>query len=90
MAQGQQVGGDWFDVIPLSAGRIALVIGDVMGRGLKAAAIMGQLRTSAQTLAALDLPPHEVLYHLDEQAQRLGREQHLATCVYAVNWRLLR
>ncbi|MFG3050395.1 SpoIIE family protein phosphatase [Kitasatospora sp. NPDC048239] len=82
--RGAQVGGDWYDAVPLPGNRIALIVGDVMGHSLTSAAIMGQLRTSAQTLAALDLPPHEVLYHLDEQAQRLGREQHLATCVFAV------
>ncbi|MFI6443291.1 SpoIIE family protein phosphatase [Kitasatospora sp. NPDC050543] len=82
--RGAQVGGDWYDSIPLPGNRVALIVGDVMGHSLTSAAIMGQLRTSAQTLAALDLPPHEVLYHLDEQAQRLGREQHLATCVYVV------
>ncbi|WP_035846925.1 ATP-binding SpoIIE family protein phosphatase [Kitasatospora azatica] len=79
-----QVGGDWYDAIPLPGNRVALIVGDVMGHSLTSAAVMGQLRTSAQTLAALDLPPHEVLYHLDEQAQRLGREEHLATCVFAV------
>ncbi|MGW6913775.1 SpoIIE family protein phosphatase [Kitasatospora sp. NPDC054939] len=82
--RGAQVGGDWYDSVPLPGNRVALIVGDVMGHSLTSAAIMGQLRTSAQTLAALDLPPHEVLYHLDEQAQRLGREQHLATCVFAV------
>ncbi|RAJ30392.1 histidine kinase-like protein [Kitasatospora sp. SolWspMP-SS2h] len=82
--RGAQVGGDWYDSIPLPGNRVALITGDVMGHSLTSAAVMGQLRTSAQTLAGLDLPPHEVLYHLDEQAQRLGREQHLATCVYAV------
>ncbi|RKE20917.1 ATP-binding SpoIIE family protein phosphatase [Streptomyces sp. TLI_171] len=82
--RGAQVGGDWYDSIPLPGNRVALITGDVMGHSLTSAAVMGQLRTSAQTLAGLDLPPHEVLYHLDEQAQRLGREHHLATCVYAV------
>ncbi|WP_073811068.1 ATP-binding SpoIIE family protein phosphatase [Kitasatospora sp. CB01950] len=82
--RGAQVGGDWYDSIPLPGNRVALIAGDVMGHSLTSAAVMGQLRTSAQTLAGLDLPPHEVLYHLDEQAQRLGREHHLATCVYAV------
>ncbi|MGW4382839.1 SpoIIE family protein phosphatase [Kitasatospora sp. NPDC004531] len=82
--RGAQVGGDWYDSIPLPGNRVALIVGDVMGHSLTSAAVMGQLRTSAQTLAGLDLPPHEVLYHLDEQAQRLGREHHLATCVYAV------
>ncbi|CAL9635245.1 hypothetical protein SUDANB96_06222 [Streptomyces sp. enrichment culture] len=78
-----EVGGDWYDAIPLPGNRVALVIGDVMGHSLTSAAIMGQLRTVVQTLAGLDLPPHEVLHHLDEQAVRLG-SQHLATCVYAV------
>ncbi|WP_354642131.1 ATP-binding SpoIIE family protein phosphatase [Kitasatospora camelliae] len=82
--RGAQVGGDWYDSIPLPGNRVALIVGDVMGHSLTSAAVMGQLRTSAQTLAGLDLAPHEVLYHLDDQAQRLGREQHLATCVYAV------
>ncbi|MEV0184745.1 SpoIIE family protein phosphatase [Streptomyces sp. NPDC050625] len=76
-----QVGGDWYDAIPLPGNRVALVIGDVMGHSVTSAAIMGQLRTVVQTLAGLDLPPEEVLYHLDEQAERLG-EQHLATCLY--------
>ncbi|MFD9128664.1 SpoIIE family protein phosphatase [Kitasatospora sp. NPDC059571] len=81
---GAQVGGDWYDSVELPGNRVALIVGDVMGHSLTSAAVMGQLRTSAQTLAGLDLPPHEVLYHLDEQAQHLGAEQHLATCVYAV------
>ncbi|MGQ5637835.1 MULTISPECIES: SpoIIE family protein phosphatase [unclassified Streptomyces] len=78
-----QVGGDWYDAIPLPGNRIALVIGDVMGHSVTSAAIMGQLRTIVQTLAGLDLPPEEVLHHLDEQAERLGSE-HMATCLYAV------
>ncbi|MGC0327666.1 serine phosphatase RsbU (regulator of sigma subunit)/anti-sigma regulatory factor (Ser/Thr protein kinase) [Streptomyces sp. SAI-170] len=78
-----EVGGDWYDAIPLPGNRVALVIGDVMGHSLTSAAIMGQLRTVVHTLAGLDLPPHEVLHHLDEQAGRLG-SQHLATCLYAV------
>ncbi|MFF0200868.1 SpoIIE family protein phosphatase [Streptomyces sp. NPDC005017] len=78
-----EVGGDWYDAISLPGNRVALVIGDVMGHSLTSAAIMGQLRTVVQTLAGLDLPPHEVLHHLDEQAGRLG-SQHLATCLYAV------
>jgi anti-sigma regulatory factor (Ser/Thr protein kinase)/GAF domain-containing protein len=81
---GAQVGGDWYDSVELPGNRVALIVGDVMGHSLTSAAVMGQLRTSAQTLAGLDLPPHEVLYHLDEQARHLGAEQHLATCVYAV------
>ncbi|CAM5631589.1 PPM-type phosphatase domain-containing protein OS=Streptomyces paromomycinus OX=92743 GN=GKJPGBOP_04464 PE=4 SV=1 [Streptomyces rimosus subsp. rimosus] len=59
------VGGDWYDVITLGAGRTALVIGDVMGRGVRAAAVMGQLRTAVRAYARLDLPPHEVLQLLD-------------------------
>ncbi|GHI03451.1 hypothetical protein Scel_17720 [Streptomyces cellostaticus] len=77
------VGGDWYDSIPLPRNRIALVIGDVMGHSITSAAIMGQLRTSVQTLAGLDLPPDEVMHHLDEQAVRLGSE-HTATCLYAM------
>ncbi|MDV9177509.1 SpoIIE family protein phosphatase, partial [Streptomyces sp. W16] len=78
-----QVGGDWYDAIPLPGNRVALIVGDVMGHSMTSAAIMGQLRTIVQTLAGLDLPPHEVLHHLDEQAQRLGSD-HIATCLYAI------
>jgi hypothetical protein len=78
-----QVGGDWFDAIALPGSRVALVVGDVMGHGIRSAAIMGRLRTSVQTLAALDLPPEQVLRHLDDIARRLD-DDHLATCVYAV------
>ncbi|MGH8909979.1 MAG: SpoIIE family protein phosphatase [Egibacteraceae bacterium] len=78
-----EVGGDWFDAIPLPSSRAALVVGDVMGHGLHSAAVMGQLRTALQTLATLDLPPDHVLRNLDDLAERLG-ESHLATCVYAV------
>ncbi|MFF4834184.1 SpoIIE family protein phosphatase [Streptomyces sp. NPDC001315] len=78
-----QVGGDWYDAIPLPGNRVALVVGDVMGHSMTSAAIMGQLRTIVQTLAGLDLPPDEVLHHLDEQAQRLGSD-HIATCLYAI------
>ncbi|MFE9019911.1 SpoIIE family protein phosphatase [Streptomyces sp. NPDC007808] len=82
-AETARVGGDWYDAIPLPGSRVALVVGDVMGHSMTSAAIMGQLRTTAQTLAGLDLPPHEVLHHLDEQAQRLGTDR-MATCLYAV------
>ncbi|NUP38778.1 MAG: serine/threonine-protein phosphatase, partial [Streptomyces sp.] len=78
-----QVGGDWFDAIQLPGGRVALIVGDVMGHGLQAAAVMGQFRTAVITMAALDLPPAQLLRHLDNLAQRLGTD-HLATCVYAV------
>ncbi|GGO75911.1 hypothetical protein GCM10012289_52090 [Nonomuraea cavernae] len=76
------VGGDWFDVIRLSDERTALVVGDVMGHGIRAAATMGQLRTATQTLASLDLDPGELLFRLNRVAQQLDADQ-LATCVYA-------
>ncbi|MFE2444500.1 ATP-binding SpoIIE family protein phosphatase [Streptomyces melanosporofaciens] len=78
------VGGDWYDVITLGAGRTALVIGDVMGRGVRAAAVMGQLRTAVRAYARLDLPPHEVLQLLDGLAAEIDPHQ-IATCVYAVH-----
>ncbi|MFF0450847.1 SpoIIE family protein phosphatase [Streptomyces sp. NPDC004609] len=78
-----RVGGDWFDSVELPGSRVALVVGDVMGHGLHAAAMMGQLRTAVQTMAALDLPPERLLRHLDDLARRLG-ENYLATCLYAV------
>lgn len=77
------VGGDWYDVITLGAGRTAVVIGDVMGRGVRAAAVMGQLRTAVRAYARLDLPPHEVLQLLDGLAADIDASQ-IATCVYAV------
>lgn len=76
------VGGDWYDVIPLPGCRAALVVGDVMGHGIRAAATMGQLRTAARTLAGLDLPPGEVLFRLNRMSQDLDPTQ-IATCVYA-------
>ncbi|MFI0937043.1 SpoIIE family protein phosphatase [Streptomyces sp. NPDC021019] len=78
------VGGDWYDVITLGAGRTALVIGDVMGRGVRAAAVMGQLRTAVRAYARLDLPPHEVIQLLDGLAAEIDASQ-IATCVYAVH-----
>ncbi|HSA48775.1 MAG TPA: SpoIIE family protein phosphatase [Yinghuangia sp.] len=83
-ARGSQVGGDWFDVIPLSAGRVALVIGDVMGRGLAAAAVMGQLRTAVRAYAVMDLPPAQVMRHLNRLMAGMGSEDQITTCVYAV------
>ncbi|WP_433500284.1 ATP-binding SpoIIE family protein phosphatase [Sphaerimonospora sp. CA-214678] len=77
------VGGDWYDVIPLPGCRSALVVGDVMGHGTRAAATMGQLRTAARTLASLDLPPDEVLFRLNLMSQDLDPTQ-IATCIYAV------
>ncbi|MBF6055060.1 protein phosphatase [Streptomyces eurocidicus] len=90
------VGGDWFDVIPLSGARVALVVGDVIGHGIDAAATMGRLRTAVHTLAELDLDPEEVLSHLDDLVHRLAAEQETnsqdfpqdqvtgASCLYAV------
>ena len=80
---GMDVGGDWYDVIPLSADRVALVIGDVMGHGLPEAVIMGRLRTAVQTLSNLELPPDEVLGHLNDLVNGLG-DDSFATCLYAV------
>ena len=90
---GVAVGGDWFDVIPLSGSRVALVVGDVAGHGIHAAATMGRLRTAVQTLADVDLEPEELLTRLDDVVARLAAEQELsadavaelsATCLYAV------
>lgn len=87
------IGGDWFDVIPLSGARVALVVGDVVGHGINAAAKMGQLRTAMHTLADMDMPPDEVLSRLDEQVIRFteaedprhpGTTMMAATCLYAV------
>ncbi|MDQ1014207.1 SpoIIE family protein phosphatase [Streptomyces afghaniensis] len=92
---GAEVGGDWFDVIPLSGARVALVVGDVVGHGLHASASMGRLRTAVRTLADVDLPPDELLTHLDDlvihlasDLQPAGRFQPTgefgATCLYTV------
>nr|WP_203551306.1 SpoIIE family protein phosphatase [Actinospica acidiphila] len=90
------VGGDWFDVIPLSGSRVALVVGDVVGHGMDAAATMGRLRTAVRTLANLDMPPDELLAHLDDLVIGLmgAHDDHEpaaagsaflgATCLYAV------
>ncbi|MEU9269981.1 SpoIIE family protein phosphatase [Streptomyces sp. NPDC048251] len=91
------VGGDWFDVIPLSGARVGLVVGDVVGHGIAAAATMGRLRTAVQTLADMEMPPDELLAHLDDLVLRLsgertddtGAQQSAtaflgATCLYAV------
>ncbi|MDR6975323.1 PAS domain S-box-containing protein [Streptomyces sp. 3330] len=78
-----EVGGDWFDVIPLPDGKTALVVGDVMGSGIDAAATMGRLRTATTTLASLDLDPAVLLEHLDRITQ--GLDHSIATCVYAVH-----
>ncbi|WP_395575214.1 SpoIIE family protein phosphatase [Streptomyces sp. BK79] len=78
-----EVGGDWFDVIGLEGSKTALVVGDVMGSGIAAAASMGRLRTATTTLAALDLDPALLLEHLDRTTA--GLDQAIATCVYAVH-----
>ncbi|NBM20326.1 SpoIIE family protein phosphatase, partial [Streptomyces sp. GC420] len=91
------VGGDWYDVIPLSGARVGLVVGDVAGHGLGAAATMGRLRTTVAALAALDLPPEELLARLDDLVTRPGAPQPTGTeeddvedqalgvtCLYAV------
>ncbi|MEU6258065.1 SpoIIE family protein phosphatase [Streptomyces sp. NPDC047043] len=72
------LGGDWYDLIPLSGARVALVVGEVPGHGIDAAAAMGRLRTAVRTLAALDLPPEEVLAHLDDLVVRTAREEGVA------------
>ncbi|MEU6117499.1 SpoIIE family protein phosphatase [Streptomyces sp. NPDC047117] len=87
------VGGDWFDVIPLPGARVALVVGDVVGHGLHAAATMGRLRTAVHNFSSLDLPPDELLGRLDELVTRLDADEAPegdttevsgATCLYAI------
>nr|WP_231626818.1 SpoIIE family protein phosphatase/ATP-binding protein [Streptomyces apocyni] len=87
------VGGDWFDVIPLPGARIALVVGDVVGHGLHAAATMGRLRTAVHNFSTLDLPPDELLGHLDDLVDRMSQDDAGAnggdgimgaTCLYAI------
>ncbi|HEV2375630.1 MAG TPA: SpoIIE family protein phosphatase [Streptosporangiaceae bacterium] len=79
-----EVGGDWYESIALPGARVALVVGDVAGHGVRAAVTMGRLRTAIQTLAMLELPPAESLQQLNELMQVIGqREPHFATCVYA-------
>ncbi|MFG2127397.1 SpoIIE family protein phosphatase [Streptomyces sp. NPDC048751] len=92
---GAGVGGDWFDVVPLSGTRVALVVGDVVGHGVHASAAMGRLRTAVRTLADVDLPPDELLTHLDELVTHLTSDGDIvhdepdtgeigASCLYAV------
>ncbi|MCF1595208.1 ATP-binding SpoIIE family protein phosphatase [Streptomyces muensis] len=90
-ADGAEISGDWYDVIPLPSLRVALVVGDVIGHGLAATATMGRLRTAVHTLADLELDPTELLTHLDGLVQQLAEEaapEHRdavgATCLYAV------
>jgi Stage II sporulation protein E (SpoIIE)/PAS fold/GAF domain len=84
-AQTAEVGGDWFDVIPLSGNRTALIVGDVTGHDMRAASLMGQLRTATHTLATLDLTPSQLLARLDQITGDLTDEEATATCVYAVH-----
>lgn len=72
------VGGDWFDVIPLAGTRVALVVGDVVGHGVHAAATMGRLRTAVHNFSTLDLPPDELLGHLDELIDRIDQDETAA------------
>lgn len=93
------VGGDWFDVIPLSGTRVGLVVGDVVGHGLQAAATMGRLRTTVRAFAQMDMDPGELLSRLDDLVAQSAEEQRGelgtpdgtyvdvttgATCLYAV------
>ncbi len=82
-AEGIHIGGDWYDVIPLEQGRVALVIGDVMGRGLRAAALMGQLRATARAHASTEVGPAEVLARLDTALARLEQDQ-ITTALFAL------
>ncbi|CAM5734825.1 SpoIIE family protein phosphatase OS=Streptomyces tendae OX=1932 GN=F3L20_16690 PE=4 SV=1 [Streptomyces tendae] len=73
------MGGDWFDVIPLSGMRVAMVVGDVVGHGIQASATMGRLRTAVRTLADIDLAPDELLTHLDDLVLHLSEARRAAT-----------
>ncbi|MEU4498320.1 SpoIIE family protein phosphatase [Streptomyces sp. NPDC023998] len=77
-----EIGGDWYDVLPLDSDKTALVVGDVMGSGIDAAATMGRLRTATSAFADLDLDPAQVLQHLDKITS--GLKHYIVTCVYAV------
>jgi serine phosphatase RsbU (regulator of sigma subunit) len=81
-SQTAEVGGDWFDVIPLKGGQVALVVGDVTGHSIHAAAIMGQLRTTTAALARLGCPPEEIMTQLSGVVAEHGEEAG-ATCLYA-------
>lgn len=85
-ASGTEVGGDWFDVIALPGGRVAFVVGDVMGHGLHSAVTMGRLRTAVRTLAGLDLRPDELLARVSDLGDDLSPagDPLMATCLYAV------
>lgn len=80
--QGAGVGGDWFDLIPLGAGRVGVLIGDVMGRGLEAAAVMGQLRSAAHALAKTGMQPRQLMQELESCVTDLDVPDQLVTCCY--------
>jgi PAS domain S-box-containing protein len=82
-SRAAEIGGDWFDVIPLEAGQVALVVGDVTGHGIRAAATMGQLRTTTAALARLGCPPAQIMRQLNAVVAAHGDEAG-ATCLYAV------
>ncbi|QWA25778.1 SpoIIE family protein phosphatase [Streptomyces osmaniensis] len=82
--QGPGVGGDWFDLIPLGAGRVGILIGDVMGRGLEAASVMGQLRSAAHALAKTGMQPRQLMQALDAVVADLDVPDQLVTCSYLV------
>ncbi|MFJ3722865.1 SpoIIE family protein phosphatase [Streptomyces sp. NPDC090045] len=71
------VGGDWFDVIPLSSARVALVVGDVAGHGLYATAMMGRLRSAVRAMADLELEPEELLAHVDDMVLQVVAEAEI-------------
>jgi GAF domain-containing protein len=79
-----EAGGDWFDVIGLGAGRAAFIVGDVTGHDIRAASVMGQIRTATRTLATLGLSPAELLGRLNDVTADLASQETFATCVYAV------
>ncbi|MGJ5752075.1 stage II sporulation protein E [Streptomyces puniciscabiei] len=80
--QGAGVGGDWFDLIPLGAGRVGVLIGDVMGRGLEAAAVTGQLRSAAHALAKTGLQPRQLMQAMEAVVADLDVPDQLVTCCY--------
>jgi len=82
-SRAAEIGGDWFDVIPLDRGQVALVVGDVTGHGIQAAATMGQLRTTTDALAHLGCPPDEIMRQLSRMVASYGEEAG-ATCLHAV------
>ncbi|HTU71989.1 MAG TPA: GAF domain-containing SpoIIE family protein phosphatase [Trebonia sp.] len=80
--QTTEVGGDWFDAIPFDRGQVALVVGDAAGHGIRAAAVMGQLRTTTGALARLGCPPEQIMRQLSGVVATHGNEAG-ATCLHA-------